>query len=184
MLIVGQRIHDVQPRRRGGEFREHTLGERADDHRCHPPLEVSRDVGDGFAAAERGLRIQLEHVPADLADGDGERRMRAQRGFFEEHRHMTPAEYAGGRCVAPERTVGFHPGCELEAAFEVGRLEIEHGEKILAGDAAGLAHHRTRQVLYSALIRIYSALRSQVHTVDDDVPVPRSTDTAMSSFFR
>ena len=56
MLLVGQRIDDVQARRGRGERRQPRLLERADDDAGDPALEVARDVLDGLAAAERRRR--------------------------------------------------------------------------------------------------------------------------------
>ena len=56
MLFVGQRVDDVQPRRRGGELREQLLRERSDDDGVDPALEIARDVGDRLAPAERRRR--------------------------------------------------------------------------------------------------------------------------------
>ena len=56
MLLVRQRVDDVQLRRGLGEAREPLLRERADDGAVHPALEIAGDVLDGLAAAERRLR--------------------------------------------------------------------------------------------------------------------------------
>ena len=49
MLFVGERVDDVQARRRAGEPHELRLLERADDDGRHPALEVVRHVFDRLA---------------------------------------------------------------------------------------------------------------------------------------
>ncbi len=55
VLLVGECVHDVQARSRGGELLEHLLRERADDDGIDPALEVARDVGRRLPAAERDV---------------------------------------------------------------------------------------------------------------------------------
>ena len=74
MLFVGERVDDPQPRRGGGECLEPRLRVGADHRAVHPALEVARDVLDGLAPAERDVLRRLDHVAAELADRDLERR--------------------------------------------------------------------------------------------------------------
>ena len=55
VLLVGERVDDVEARRRGRELLEHLLRERANDDGVHPAFEVAGDVGRRLAAAERDI---------------------------------------------------------------------------------------------------------------------------------
>ena len=132
VLLIGERVDHVQPRRRRREFLEHLLGEGADDHRIDPALEIARDVGHRLAPAERDVRLQRDQVPAELADRDLEGRARAQRRLVEEHRDVAAAQRLGRRRMASERAVGLHLRRELQAALEVGRVEVQDRQEVLA----------------------------------------------------
>src|SRR5204862_1761213 len=73
-----------------------------------------------------------DDMAAELADGDLECRPRAKRRLVEEHRDVAAIECIGGRRMAAERAIGFRFGGEREAALEVGGLEVEDGQEILA----------------------------------------------------
>ena len=172
VLVVGQRVDHVQPRRRGGELLEQPLRERPDDDRVDPALEVARDVGDRLAAAERGVRLQRDHVAAELADGDLERRARAQRRLLEQHRDVPAAERVGGRRLAA-RATGRPSPARRDRGSARGRRDRNRES---TGSPCGVLRHGDRRVIavtshrhvrYSALMRTYSALRSHVQTVDD-----------------
>ena len=137
MLLIGECVHHVQSRRGRGELFEHLLRERADDDGVHPALEVPRDVGHRLAPAERDVTLHGDDVPAELADGDLERRPRAQRRLVEEHRDMASVERFGGRRAAPERPVRLHARGEVQAELEIDGIEIEDGEKVFAGHRCG-----------------------------------------------
>ena len=89
MLLVGERIDDVQVRRRVGEALKPGLREGPDDGAVHPALEIAGDIFDGLAAAERDIGRQLDDFAAELAHGDDERRSRAERRLLEEQRDVT-----------------------------------------------------------------------------------------------
>ena len=131
MLAVGQRVDDVQLRRGRGELLEQPLRERPDDDRVDPALEVARDVGDRLAPSERRVGLQRDDVAAELADGDLEGRPGAQRRLLEQHRDVPAVERVGRRRLAAERPVGLHLRRQIEAALEVGRLEVEDRQEIL-----------------------------------------------------
>ena len=78
MLLVGERVDDVHARRGLRESSQTRLGERAHDRAVEPALEIARDVLDRFAAAERDVGRRLDHLAAQFADRDRERRSRAQ----------------------------------------------------------------------------------------------------------
>ena len=131
MLVVGQRVDDVKPRRAGGELLEPLLRERADDDRIDPAFETARDVGDRLALSERDVRLQADGAAAELANADLERRPRPQRRFLEQHRDVAAAERARGRRLRAERAVRLEARRQLETALEVGGVEIEDREKVL-----------------------------------------------------
>ncbi len=87
----------------------------------------------GFASAERRVRLQGQHVAAQLVNGDLEGRARPQRRLLEQHRDMTAAEHVGGRRVAAERPIGLELRREVETALEIGRVEVEHRQEVLPG---------------------------------------------------
>ena len=121
-------------RRRGRrELLEHPLRERPDDDGVDPALEVARDVGDGFALSERLGRLQAMTSAAELADGDFERRARAQRRLLEEQGDVAAVERVARRRLAAQRPLGLELRAELEAALEIGGVEVEDREKVLAG---------------------------------------------------
>ena len=114
------------------ELLERLLRERADDDGVDPALEIARDVGDRLAPAERDVRLQRDHVAAELADRDLERRARAQRRLVEQHRDVAAVERVGGRRMPPERAVGLHLRGELQAALEIGGVEVEDREEVFS----------------------------------------------------
>jgi hypothetical protein len=96
MLFVGERVDDVQPRRRRREFLEDVLGKGPDDHAVHPALEVARHVGDRLALAEPCLGVVEEHhVAAHAQDADLEGHARAQRRLLKDQRQKLAAQRAG-----------------------------------------------------------------------------------------
>ena len=143
-------------------------------------LRATSATGSRRPSATSGC--SADDVPAELADGDLEGRPRAQRRLFEQHRDMAArrAPSAVGASAA-ERPVGLHLRREVETALEVGGVEVEDRQEILAGGVQLMAW---RQVRYSALIRTYSALRSHVQTVDDaraGAEIDRDDDVACPS---
>ena len=107
------------------------LRERADDDGVDPALEVARDVGDRLAPSERGVGLQRHDVAAELADGDLERRARAQRRLLEQHRDVAavrarrpsaparPSERSAFTCAASSRQRSRSAGVEVEDRQEV-----------------------------------------------------------------
>ena len=171
MLLVGQRVDDVQARRRGGELLEHVLRERADDDGVDPALEVARDVGHRLAAAERHVRLQRDDVRR-RARGWRSRRSSACAATAS----RTAARRGGRRARRPSaraararaRASRARPASRQRSSS--AGVEVEDRQEVLAA-CRRLGHCdpsavRGAQVRYSALIRTYSALRSHVHTVD------------------
>ena len=70
MLVIAQRVDDVQFRSRCRKFLEQPLGKRADDDRVHPAVDVARDICHRLAPAERGVRVKRDHVAAELVHGN------------------------------------------------------------------------------------------------------------------
>ncbi len=135
VLLVGQRVDHVQPRGRSGELLEQALREGPDDDGFDPPLEAACDVDHRLARAERDVRLQRQHMAAELAHGDLERGARPERRLLEQHRHMTAGEEIRRRRLTAERPVGFHLRGQLQASFEVSGLEVENREKVFANGA-------------------------------------------------
>ena len=103
VLLVGERVDDVQARRGGGELLEDLLRERADDDRIHPALEIARDVGRRLAPAERHVGGNQDRIAAQLAHRDLEGHPRAQRRLVEEQRDVASRQAASRRGVGPRR---------------------------------------------------------------------------------
>ena len=121
------------------------LRERADDDRVDPALEVARDVGDRLALPERHVRLQRDDVAAELAHGDLERRARAQRRLLEQHRDVTAVERVARSAPArPSERSAFSCARELEAALEIGGVEVEDREEVLAASSRGVSAHALR----------------------------------------
>ena len=133
MLFVGQRVDDVKTRRRRGKLLEQLLRKGPDHDGIDPALEIAGDVGDRFAASQGDVGLERHEVAAELAHADLERRPRAQRRLVEEHRDVAAIERVGGRRVAAERAVRFEARRQLETALEIGRVEVEDGQKVFVG---------------------------------------------------
>ena len=95
MFFVRQRIHDAQGGRRRGELLDDLLGERANHDRIDPAFEITRDVCNRFAVAERDLRRNQYWRTAKLPNRHLERDARSQRGLVEEQRDVPAGEHAG-----------------------------------------------------------------------------------------
>ena len=108
MLLVGQRVDDMQLFGRGRELLEQPMRERADDDRVHPSCQVARDVGHRFPASERRIGQERHHMTAELAHGDLESRTRPKRRLLEEHGHVTAAQEVGGGRLSAKRSVGLY----------------------------------------------------------------------------
>ncbi len=191
MLLVGERVDDVQARRRGGELAQPRLRERAHDRAAHPALEVARDVVDRLAAAERDVAPAARSTspPSSRTAIVKVERVRSD-GFSKSSATCWPA--SGWSCrAAPARARASARAASVEHALElVGRRgRAPTGSPCVATrrracvrrSAPVNASHRLRpvpgpHVRYSALMRTYSALKSQVHIVAAcGPPVPRST---------
>src|SRR5205085_11311789 len=147
------------------------LRKRPHDRREYPPFEVARDVGDRLAAAECRVRRRLDHVAAELAYGNLERGPRPQRRFLEEQRDVKAIERL--RMRHARGTGGFQLPGHPQALFERLGTKVANREKPDGCAADAWPHGHVR---YSALMRTYSALRSQVHMRErPGPPVPRST---------
>ena len=136
------------------------------DDRVNPSLEAARHVLDRLAGAERRFRLEVSHVPPSSVTAISNVTAGPERRLLEEERHVPARERLRRRRLPAERAVGLHLRREVQTPLEIGRLEVQDREKVLAGSC-------DRHVLYSPLIFTYSALRSHVHTVDDALPAPR-----------
>ena len=92
-------------------------------------------------------------MPAELANADLECRPRAQRRLVEEHRDVASVEHVGRRRVPSQRTIRFQLRGELQAALEVGRIEVEHRQKIFARSGLRRWAHRHLPFVRSAALR-------------------------------
>ena len=137
MFAVAQRIDHMKLRGRRRKLFEQLLRKRPNDDRVDPPLDIARDVGNRFPFAERGIRLQRYHVAAELVHRNFERRTRAERRLLEQHRHVPAIERVRRRREAAERSVRFHLRREIETAFELDRIEVEHREEIFSGPRNG-----------------------------------------------
>ena len=68
------------------------LSERPHDGGVDPSLEITRDVCDGLASAEGRVLRRFDHVAAELAHGDLERRSRAKRRLLEQQRDVLSSQ--------------------------------------------------------------------------------------------
>ena len=158
-----------RPGRGGGEALEPLLRERADDDAEDPALEVARDVLDRLAAAERDVGRRLDHVAAELADGDRERRPRAQRRLVEQQRDVPAGQRRRVRPAGVAR--GLHR--RRQRRDRSPARPASGRERTGTATAATGRRPRDTHVRYSALIFTYSALRSHVHIrAAPGLPVP------------
>ena len=70
VLLVGQGVHDAQPRGGFDELAQPRLLEGADRGHRHPPLEGTRHVRQRFTRAEGVGRRRTGHTPAELPHRD------------------------------------------------------------------------------------------------------------------
>ena len=121
MLFVGERVDDAQTRSGGGEGFEPRLGIGADHGAMHPALEIARHVLDRLAPAERHVLRRLDHVAAELADRNLERRSGAQRRLLEQQRDVPAFERTDVRHARGPRALQLRR--QLEARFELRRVK-------------------------------------------------------------
>ena len=114
-----------------GELAERSLRERANDDGVDPALEVARHVGDGLAPAERDVRLQRDHLPAEFPHGDLERRPRPKRGLLEQHRHIAAVSTSAvGACGPSGRSAFIRMARSMQRSSSAG-IEVEDREEIL-----------------------------------------------------
>src|SRR6267378_4298960 len=112
-----------------GHFLEDALLVHARDDTMHPALEVARDVGDGFARAERRRRlrvIQENDGTAHALNSDVEGDARAQRWLFENQGD----EFSVERGSVAYRT-GLDVRRKLEQFARVRGAPFRSGEEII-----------------------------------------------------
>ena len=181
MLLVGQRIDDVQRAARPRRSREPLLRERADDRRPRPSARdcarrprASRDrqarhADGGSITSPPSSRTAIVNVDP-----------RPQRRLLEQKRDVLAARAAGASAVrrrgrASARAASVQARDRARRASDrgptespaprsdvraIGRLRPIARDQPRLGFAASSAHVR-----YSALMRTYSALKSHVHIV-------------------
>jgi hypothetical protein len=131
MLLIGERVDHAQPRCGLGEFAQKLLREGSDHDRIDPALEVSGDVRHELTTAEGGVGLQPDDMTAKLVNRDFERRSGPQRRLLEEQRDLLAGERPRAGRIGAKRSIGFELGGQIEAAFELRRVEIEYGEEVL-----------------------------------------------------
>ena len=129
MLLVSEGVHDVQIRRSCGEAGESILRERAHDRAGDPALEVARDVFDGLAGAQRDLGRWLDDLATEFANGDHERRSRAQRRLLEEQRDVLTREGLSARPSGA--ALPLQLGGQIEHAHDLRVVEVENRQEVL-----------------------------------------------------
>ena len=92
VLLVGERVDHVQPRRRRRELHQPVLRKRPDHHARHPAFEVAGDVGNRLAFTHGDVLRRRDHVAAQLAHGNLEGAARPQRRLLEQQRHVLPGQ--------------------------------------------------------------------------------------------
>ena len=126
MLLVGQRVDHVKARGRRGEFLERSLRECPDDDaRATHRSRFLATSATGSRRPERHVRLQRDDLAAQLAHRDFERRSRSERRLLEQHRHVAAASSCGGRRLGAERALRLQSERQLEAALEIGGVEVE-----------------------------------------------------------
>ena len=133
MLLVGERVDRRAAAAAAANSCSSVLREGPDDHGVDPAFEVARDVGDRLAAAERDVGLQRDDMPAELADRDLERRPRAQRRLVEQHRRRAGrSRHRRSAPCRPSERSAFTWAASSQAALEIGGIEVEDREEILA----------------------------------------------------
>ncbi len=124
--FVRERVDD-RNRNVGSHLFENALLVDASDDALHPLLEVARDIRNGFAFAEAGLRVvQEDHEAAHALDADFKSDTRAQGRLLKNQRDVLIAQDRG----KTRRTRLDFRGALQEVARSC-RTPLGAGEKIL-----------------------------------------------------
>ena len=152
MLVVGERVDDMETLRARGELLECPVRERSDDHRVDPALEVARDVGHRLALAERHVGLQSDGAAAELANATSNV-VRVRRDDFSNSIATWRPLSAARSAPRAQRAVGLEPRRQLESALEVAGVHIENREEVLAppGSARYLSLYRLHSLRFCSL---------------------------------
>ena len=134
MFGVAQRVDDMKARRRLRELQQRRVRVGAHHHALDPSLEIAGDVDGRLALAECRDRVRSDDVAAELANGDLERRDRAQRRFLEQQGDVSSAERVCGRRFLAERAVPLDARGQCQARLELCRREVENRHEILGAN--------------------------------------------------
>ena len=107
MLLVAQRVDDVQSRAAAASVLALSCAYVRITSAAHPAFEVARDVLRAARARRRRIPGQVQRVAAELADRDLERRPRAQRGLLEEQRDVRALSAFAVGAFVPRRRSAF-----------------------------------------------------------------------------
>src|SRR5206468_10654018 len=105
-------------------------------------FEISRDVGNRLALAERHVRLQRHDLTAQLANGDLEGRSGAQRWFVEQQPDVPALQRISQGGMTDERSIPFQLRGEPDAALEIDGVEVEHRQEVLALGGVRWCHNR------------------------------------------
>ncbi len=144
MLLVAERVDDVQPRGRGGHHRNVLMRVRAHDEAMDPALEIAGDIVQRLARAVREFGRDVQGLGAQLLDGDLERRSRSQRRLLEQQRHVPAGQRRRCWCLAAQPPVGFQLLREIQQAREIRGRQVEDGKEVLREPRAHAARFGTR----------------------------------------
>ena len=109
MLLIGQRVDDVQLRRRFRELLQGLLRIGPDHDAVHPAFEIPGDVFHRFASAQGDVRLKRHDVAAELTHGDFKRGSCPKRRLLEQQRDVPAVDRVGGRRLPAERALRFQP---------------------------------------------------------------------------
>ena len=133
MLFVGQRVDDVQPWRRVGQQLGTVPARTSGRTSARTQRSRLRATSSSGSRPPANSVEQVQHVAAELLDGDFERRARAQRRLLEQQRHVRSVERCRGRCLAGPaagRPSAARPDRSSRHSA-AGVIEIENREEVL-----------------------------------------------------
>ena len=113
-----------------------TLRERPDDHRVDPALEIARDVGHRLALAERRRPAAARSTSPPSSRTAISKVVRVRSDAFSNSiATCRPSSALAVGASRPSARSAFSCAAELEAALEIGGVEVEDRQKVLAARA-------------------------------------------------
>jgi hypothetical protein len=138
MLIVRERIDDVQPWRSQRKLFELAMRVRADDDGCNPASRLSAMSPTASRLPKADIRLESDDVAAKSSRTAISNVVHVRRDAFSNNIATCLPESASAVGASPtERAVGFQLRRQIEAAIEVCRLEIEDRQEILPHPRCG-----------------------------------------------